>query len=143
MKGLGIRDILQQAGVLRRAGRVEQMASGARRQDQTLEAKRPGRDQQAAIGVIGFGQAKAARVGVEPFDLAKHKPEMIAAREREIVETFLSRIQRAGRDLVKRGLPQMENRAIYEKHLARPVAGPQPAPETGGELKSASPAAHD
>jgi len=37
----------------------------------------------------------------------------------------------------------MENRAIYEKHLARPVAGPQPAPETGGELKSASPAAHD
>src|SRR5690606_2375088 len=59
------------------------------------------------------------------------------------VETFLSRMQRAGRDLVKGGLPQMEDRAIYEKHLARPVAGPQPAPETGGGIKSASLAAHD
>ena len=51
MKGLRIRHILQQTGVFRRARRVEQMASGARRQDQAPEVQRPRPDQEAAVGV--------------------------------------------------------------------------------------------
>ncbi len=89
MKGLGIRHVLQQTGVFGRAGPVEQMASGARRQDQALEIKRPRLDQQTAPGVPGLGQMKAARVMTETFELAPHEFEMVSAREHQIVEAFL------------------------------------------------------
>src|SRR5690606_3022260 len=90
-----------------------------------------------------LGQMKAARVKVETFELAQHEPEVVSAREHQIVETFLSRVQRACRDFMKGGLPQMEDRPVYEEHSARPFVRAQPASEKGGELQAARAPAHD